>query len=341
MLAACAAFIAIALIPTQQVSADSAALSIIPKKNYTIEAGKSAKDTLLIRNLDTEKDLNLSLRVVDFTYSDDSGTPKLFLAEDAPQTTWSAKPFLTLPQTVTIAPKASKSIEMGVSVPVNQGAGSFYSAIVYSSSAPEGGNVGLNASGVTLAFVDVPGEVKEDLKLEQFGAYNPAGDKKTGSYVKFATENPKNLAYTLKNSGNVTEAPAGTITIKPLFGKERIISDINPNKSLALIGQARTYTTCFKLQSSEVDFQGGSAKTTACSDSDLWPGFYKLDIGLYYGQNGNRTQDLQGSSWFIYFPVWAIIVLILALIVIGFFGYRAYSSVRNKFGKSKKSSHRK
>lgn len=341
MLAACAAFIAIALIPTQQVSADSAALSIIPKKNYTIEAGKSAKDTLLIRNLDTEKDLNLSLRVVDFTYSDDSGTPKLFLAEDAPQTTWSAKPFLTLPQTVTIAPKASKSIEMGVSVPVNQGAGSFYSAIVYSSSAPEGGNVGLNASGVTLAFVDVPGEVKEDLKLEQFGAYNPAGDKKTGSYVKFATENPKNLAYTLKNSGNVTEAPAGTITIKPLFGKERIISDINPNKSLALIGQARTYTTCFKLQSSEVDFQGGSAKTTACSDSDLWPGFYKLDIGLYYGQNGNRTQDLQGSSWFIYFPVWAIIVLILVLIVIGFFGYRAYSSVRNKFGKSKKSSHRK
>lgn len=341
VLTACAVLVAVALMPTQQVSADSAALSIVPKKSYTIEPGKEASDTLIIRNLDAEKKLNLTLRVVDFTYMGDGGTPKLMLAEDAPQTTWSLRPFLTIPKNVSVEPSSSQTINMNVKIPANHGAGSYYSAIVYSSSSPDGGNVGLNASGVTLAFVNIPGEVKEELKLEKFGAYMQASQGKPDRYVKFAVENPKSLAYTLQNKGNVTEAPAGSITVKPLFGAEKTIGNVNPNQSLALIGQTRTYTTCFKLKSAEVEFEGNTTRSTACADSDLWPGFYKLDLSLYYGQNGNRTQDIQSSSWFIYFPVWAIIVLILALLVIGFFGYRAYSSIRSKFGNGKKSSRKK
>ncbi|MBH2007583.1 hypothetical protein I8H83_03200 [Candidatus Saccharibacteria bacterium] len=342
LLTACAVVLGVTLLPVQQASAaTSAALSITPKKSYTVEPGKSVKDTLVIRNLDEAEKLDLTLRVVDFTYTDEGGTPKLMLAEDAPQTTWSLKPFLTVPKTVSVAPKQSTTIDMNVAIPANHGAGSYYSAIVYSSGTPEEGNVGLSASGVTLAFVNIPGEVKEELKLEKFGAYLPVEGKKPASYVYFTAENPKNVAYTLKNNGNVTEAPVGSITVKPLFGKERVIQDVNPSQSLALIGQTRTYAACFKLESSEVEFQGSRTQSSACANSDLWPGFYKLDLNLFYGQNGNRTQDIQSSSWFIYFPVWAIIVLILALIVIGFFGYRAYSSARNKFGKSKKLSHRK
>src|SRR4051812_15107537 len=73
------------VMPAQQASAQSsAALSIVPKKNYTIEPGKSVKDKLTIRNLDGESPLVLNLRVVDFTYTDDGGTPRLMLAADAP-----------------------------------------------------------------------------------------------------------------------------------------------------------------------------------------------------------------------------------------------------------------
>lgn len=68
---------------------------------------------------------------------------------------------------------------MSVAIPAGHGAGSFYSAIIYSSGAPSGGNVGLNASGVTFAFAQVPGKVNEDLKLEKFGAYKQAvGDQR-------------------------------------------------------------------------------------------------------------------------------------------------------------------
>src|SRR5690606_22781153 len=140
----------------------SASLSIAPKKNYTVEPGKTVNDTLVIRNLDTENTLDLSLRAVDFTFIDDSGAPKLMLAEDAPQTTWSLKPFLKIPKSVQIPPKSSKTLDMSISIPAKHGAGSYYSAIVYSTGAPDGGNVGLSASGVTLVFTSVPGTVNED-----------------------------------------------------------------------------------------------------------------------------------------------------------------------------------
>lgn len=341
VLTACAVVIGIALVPTHPVSAaTSAALSIVPKKNYVIEPGKAIKDTLVIRNLDSKSTLNLTLRVVDFTYNDEGGTPKLMLAEDAPQTTWSAKPFMKVPKQVTVEPNKSTMVDMNVAVPKNQGAGSYYSAIVYSSGDSDGkGNVGLNASGVTLAFVNVPGQVKEDLKLERFGAYMVAEGKREAQFVAFATEDPKNIAYTLKNNGNVAEAPVGTITIKPLFGGDKTISDVNPNQSLALIGQTRTYTTCVALKAQQVDFNGSETKAKVCDSTGLWPGFYRLSLDMFYGQNGNKTQELNGSSWFIYMPVWAIIVFILFLLVIAYFGYRAYSAIRGKVGR--KSSRKK
>ena len=341
VLTACAAVISIALIPAHSASAaTSAALSIVPKKNYVVEPGKTIKDTLVIRNLDSKSTLDLTLRVVDFTYNDDGGTPKLMLAEDAPQTTWSLKPFLKVPQKVTVEPNKSTTVNMNVAIPAGQGAGSYYSAIVYSSGDSDGkGNVGLNASGVTLAFVTVPGQAKEDLKLERFGAYMTAEGKRSAQFVAFATEDPKNVAYTLKNNGNVAEAPVGTITIKPLFGGDKTISDVNPNQSLALIGQTRTYTACVALKAEQVNFNGSETKSKVCDNTGLWPGFYRLSLDMFYGQNGNKTQELNGSSWFIYMPVWSIIVLIVLLLVLGLFGYKGYSAVRGKVGK--KSSRKK
>lgn len=318
-------------LPAQPVSAQSsAALSIVPKKNYTIEPGKTIKDKLTIRNLDGKKTLQLTLRVVDFTFTDDGGTPKLFLAQDAPQTTWSLKPFLTVPKNVTVAPNDSKTIDMSVAVPAGHGAGSFYSAIIYSSGAPDGGNVGLSASGVTLAFAQVPGKVSEDLKLEKFGAYKQATGDKKGHYSGFMTEEPQTMAYTLKNNGNVTEAPAGNIIVKGMFGKEYVIDNVNPNESLALIGQSRTYTACIKLKSADVDFQGSKTKTKSCTSAGLWPGYYTASLDLFYGQNGNKTQEIVSTASFWYMPWWFIILLVVLLAIIIFVVWRAVTIVRRK-----------
>lgn len=320
----------------------SASLSIVPKKNYTVEPGRTIKDTLTIRNLDSDAPLELSLRVVDFTYTDDGGTPKLMLAEDAPQTTWSLKPFLDVPETVTIPARSSKTLDMSVAIPANQGAGSYYSAIVYASGAPEGGNVGLSASGVTLVFTSVPGEVKEDLQLEKFGAYNVAKTGKEAGYTFLSTLKPETMAYTLKNNGNVTEAPVGTITLRHMFGQEIEIDNVNPNQSLALVGQTRTFTACIKLKAQEVEFNGTRAQSTQCAAPDLWPGIYTATINLYYGQNGNRTQEITGSATFIYLPLWFIIVLVVVLGFITYLVLRINSKIQSKRrGPRKRPAHRR
>ncbi len=324
LLITCASVIAaasvLAFAPTS--GAESASLGFSPRKDYVVEPGKTTNDTLTLSNKDRSATLNLSLRVIDFTYTDDSGTPKFMLAEDAPQTVESLKPFLTVPQTVTIEPNSSQTVDMSVAIPQNQGAGTYYSAIVYSSSASDGGNVGLSASGSTLVFTEVPGEVDERLILEKLGAYDSAARK----YKYFNGEMPERIGYTVKNEGNVTGRPVGTITLRHIFGRETVINNINPSSSLALIGQSRTFTPCITLKSQEVNFGGTRAEATACAKPDLWPGFYTVELSAMYGRSGNPTQDLEGTASFWYLPWWFVFV---SLAVIAFVGYHIWKIVRH------------
>jgi len=325
----------VSVLPAQPVGAvdGSASLSIVPKKTYTVEPGKTISDNLTIRNLDAGAPLTLNLRVVDFTFSDDGGTPKLMLAEDAPQTTWSMRPFLTLPETVTIPPSGTKSINLSVGIPKSQGAGSYYSAIVYSTGAADGGNVGLSASGVTLIFTSIPGKVNESLNLKKFGAYNltAQGNNIKAGYVSVSATKPWAIAYTLENKGNVTESPIGTITLKHMFGNEQVIADVNPNKSLALIGQTRTFTACIKLKTEALQVGEGTTQSTECTNPTLWPGRYTASLDVFYGQNGNNTEEIVKTTAFWYLPWWFVISFIVLLLIVALAVWRLVVVIRSKF----------
>lgn len=315
----------------------SAALSIVPNKNYVVESGKSVEDTLLVRNLDSTAPLELSLRVVDFTFTDDGGTPKLMLGEDAPQTTWSLKPFLSIPETVTVPPGGSKSIDMKIAVPAGHGAGSYYSAIIYSTGTPsKGNNVGLSASGATLVFTSIPGDVDEDVKLKKLGAYHVRTATEEAGYDFITTKKPKIIAYTVKNSGNVTESLAGSITLTDLFGRKTVIKDINPQESLALIGQTRTFKPCVKLNAESADFEGDSNEAKNCTESDLWPGYYSVTLDAFYGKNGNETQRINGDASFLYLPWWFIALLLVVIIAATYITWRIVRKVRSKQRRSKR-----
>lgn len=328
VLAALAVLVTVALIPTQPVEAQSAALSIPPKKNYIIDSGEGIKDTLLIRNIDNTKPLQLFLRVIDFTYTDQGGTPKLMLDPNAPQTTWSAKPFLTVPESVEVPAGGNLSIPISADIPSNQGAGSFYSAIIYSTSAPDGGNVGLAASGVTLAFISIPGKVNEDLQLKKLGAYDTSANESSDGYRFITGDDPKAIGYTLQNNGNVTASPIGSLTLKDIFGRETVINEINPNGSLALIGQTRTFTACIKIKEVDVSVAGTTAAGKTCDNSGLWPGLYTVTADLFYGQNGNNTNEIVKTAYFWYLPLWFIIVVIVILLVIAYFIFKIVRKIK-------------
>ena len=321
------------LLPNEASAQSSAALSIAPKKEYTINSGDSVKDELRIRNLDDTKPLQLSLKVIDFTYDDDSGTPKLMLDQNAPQTSWSLRSYMTVPGQVTIEPGASQTIPISVAIPKEVGAGSYYSAIMYAAGS-EGfngaTNVGISASGVTLVFATVPGKVNEKLTLKKFGAYQDATTTKKAGYSFFNFDEPLAVGYTLENKGNVTESPAGAIELRDLFGHKYTIQDINPTGSLALIGQTRTFRACIKQKKEDVDFDGAKSQATECTTPHLWPGYYRATLTGYYGYNGNTTQEFNGRASFWYLPMWFIIVFIIALIIVGYFIWSVVERIRGR-----------
>ncbi len=303
---------------------NSSGLSIEPRKNYTINPGQTVKDKLTISNLDKGSGLNLSLKVIDFTYTDQSGTPKLYLADNAPITPWSLKPYTSLPSSQVIGPGESKSIDYSITIPKHLGAGSYYSAIIYRSGEGTGGNVGLGASGVTLVFVSVPGTVNENMQLQKFGAYTSSDNGVTGAYTYIATQGaPQMIAYTLKNAGNVTEAPAGSVTLKNMFGKKvGTIGETNTTQALALIGQSRLFSTCIESKESQIVQLGGrtvdNKGKNQCVTPHMMPGLYTAHLDIFYGQNGNETHEITNTAHFWYLPWWFIIVVLIVLALIGF-----------------------
>jgi hypothetical protein len=312
-------FVALSALPQTAAAAGASGLSIQPRKNYLINPGQTITDKLTIGNLDPTQDLYLTLKMVDFTYSNQSGTPKLNLAQNAQPTPWSLKAFTTLPENITITKGSTKTVTYTITVPKNQGAGSYYSAIMYQAGGGSGGNVALNASGVTLVFVSVPGKVNENMSLQKFGAYNSSDNGTTGSYVFVDTnQQPQMIAFTLQNKGNVFESPAGNVIIKDMFGHETATIQSNANQSLALLGQSRLFATCIKTVQQKIQLEGGTSTDTSCTNPGLKPGRYTASLDVFYGQNGNQTHEITQVATFWYLPFWFIAVVVVVLAALGF-----------------------
>lgn len=314
------AALAVSLLIISPVSAatSSSGLSIMPRKNLNIQPGSGATDKLNISNLDPKNDLNISFKIVDFTFTDETGTPKLFIADNAPQTTWSLKPFLTLPKTITVPAGSSRTVNYSVNIPKSQGAGSYYSAIQYSATGANGGNVSLSASGVTLVFVSVPGVVKEDMQLKKLGAYQSNNNVAGGKYVYIAMDKPRQIGFTLKNNGNVAESPVGSITLRSMFGKKISIDNINQNASLALLGQSRLFLSCIQTEEKEVQLNNDTTKSKQCKSVSLMPGRYTINLDVFYGQNGNTTHEIIKTAHFWYIPTWFLLAVLAVILFIAY-----------------------
>jgi hypothetical protein len=317
--------IAVAMLgTTASVNAQSNGLGVTPRKDYTVKAGDHINDKLFISNLSQKDDLRISIRMVDFSAQDETGTPALQLAPNAAQTPWSLKPFLKIANTLTVPAGKSTYLPFNISIPKGQGAGSYYSAIEYvAENAQTQQKVNIAASTASLVFVTVPGSANEQLTFKQFGTYVPSADDQTGKFQNmFTTTKPKTMAYRLQNNGNVAEQPQGSIIIKNMFGKTtKTIDKANPKNQLALRGQTRRFEVCINEgQEAKVASNGQPATQTVCKDPSLMPGRYTAKLAVLYGLNGNNTQEVTATASFWYLPWWSIagaaivVLLIVALI---------------------------
>lgn len=309
--------------------AQSTGLGVNPRKDLVVYPGKSVSDQLYVSNLNKDVSATITLNVVDFKAAGETGTPALQLRENAPQTAWSLKPFLTLPKTVELGPGESKYVPFSVRIPENQGAGSYYSAIKYDPRATEAGDEQVVISGAPsqLLFVTVPGKATQLLNLKKFGGYTIKDGEENGSFKSlWVAKQPDRLAYVVQNSGNVAESPTGSIMIKNIFGKQvKIIDSVNPKENLALIEQTRRFETCIVTETKEIEQDGRKTKVESCKSPGLFPGMYKAHMSMYYGINGSNTQEINATATFWYLPWWflGVVVLFIALIAFGIYKVRA------------------
>src|SRR5690606_27299915 len=120
-----------------------------------------------------------------------------------------------------------------ITMPSDIGAGSYYSAIEYAATGPTAEDrVTISASGVSLVFVKVPGQARQQLTFLQFGAFVTDQGGNGGSFKGlFFSDKPEVMAYRLKNDGNIAEQPNASIVIKNFSGEViYTIADANPKK---------------------------------------------------------------------------------------------------------------
>jgi hypothetical protein len=301
------------------VGAQSNGLGVTPKETFTMNAGATASNSLFLANLNKTQPLNVHLNVVDFTYQDETGAAKLLQASDQPQTPWSLKPYITVPDNVTVPPGGSKQIPFTLKLPANIGAGTYYSAVEYTASTGSGSQqVTIAASSATLLFINVPGKATELLTMKSFGMY----DTKANKFKSMFHAQPSYFSYRLANSGNLAEAPAGSVVIKNMFGHlVAKVDNANPKSQIALIGQTRRFQGCNPKSNAPEELP----KDENCIPFNLKPGFYSATIAIFYGQNGQPTREIGATTHFWYLPWTFIVEVLVVLALLVYFIYRIYN----------------
>lgn len=324
----------ILLLPGSSYAASNA-LAVNPRRDYTVKPGESTKDTLFVQNLDETNDLTVKIDVVDFGPLDESGSPKLILKDTHP-TTWSLKPFISIPATYNIKAGQFVNVPFTLSVPANTGGGTFYGAIRYTAVNPATGkNINLASSTVTLMFLTVPGKTHSNLLLQKFGTYTPGANNSPGVYGSFyGSTTPNYIAYQLKNTGNTAEQPKGSVIIKNIFGKTvKTLTDANPDDNIVLIGQTRSISVCLNPQAPPATHSATNpAPEPKCNNFKIWPGRYTAKLSLIYGIQGSTQLTLNGSSSFWYLPAWFIIAVVVVLLIIAGIIWLIVNAIRNARG---------
>lgn len=313
----------VSLFGISSVGASSNGLGVTPRRDYTIKAGSSVTDQLYVNNLSSTQALTVGVRLVDFGAADETGTPALNLSTNAPQTPWSLKPFMKVADGINVPAGKSAYIPFTITIPAGQGAGSYYSAVQYvAENSASQNKVNVAASSATLLFVNVPGNATESMSLLQFGAFKPSADDQSGSFSSFFFgSQPREMAYRVRNNGNVAEQPVGSLLVKNAFGKQALLlTNVNPKQQLALRGQTRRFQICLNSSQQNIQSQDGQNTTNqVCESPKLFPGRYTATLDVFYGLPGSSQQEIAATATFWYLPWWFLvgILIIIAAIVFG------------------------
>jgi hypothetical protein len=271
------------------------ALEIAPPIiTLSVDPGQVVKTQINLRDV-ASGDLIVTSQVNDFEANGNDGTPKILLDEDQ-DSPFSLKDWISPIPQLRLKSREIRNLPITIRVPKNASPGGHYGIIRFSATPPEleGTGVSLSASLGALVLMNVSGNIKSQLAIEQFSVTK---DDKSGSLFE---STPVTFVEHLKNTGNSLEQPAGQIIITNMFGKKVAAVNVNLPPRYILPDSTRKFSQ--PLDSAVI----GKKKLF---------GRYTAKLTLTYGAD-KQSVTKTISFWVI--PYRLIIAIIIALVG-GFF----------------------
>lgn len=284
-------------------------LQITPTRTQiSAQPGESKDFTITVKNV-TNTDVTAQAFLNDFESDGVSGSPKILAEPDAEPTPYSLRNVLTSISDVDLKAGETKEVKHTLNLPADIAPGAYFGAIRYAA-VPKGQQaegdqkVSLTASVAHLVFLEVPGEVNQQIQLLGVEPRLANSEEKAKFYQK-----PASVAVKVKNLGNGFSQPFGKVIITR--GSSEVYSyDIN-----------NTEPRGFVLPKSERHFVNNI-------DKDLKiPGKYKITASVAYG-NGGETVNYTSTFW--YLPLWFLGALVVVLAALGTGGWMLYRRMMNK-----------
>jgi len=215
------AFAATAADSEDSVTNNANSMKISPlRTDIVVEAGESGTVEARITNL-TSNTVVLQAILNDFVVGDENGTPSILLDENSYSPSHSLKRFMSPIGDITLAPGATKQVDVEIVVPADAQAGGYYGVVRFAPASSSGQPVDLNASVASLILLRVPGPIVEELTLTNFEVRQNGG-----SATNFRTPDNLEILARFQNKGNVHVAPFGQVTVQK-NGKVIYKSDFN------------------------------------------------------------------------------------------------------------------
>ncbi|HSI20504.1 MAG TPA: DUF916 domain-containing protein [Verrucomicrobiae bacterium] len=270
--------IAFGLFP-QPASADSITVSP-PRFELFGNPGDVISEKIKIKN-DSDTEVTYQVEVEDFVAQGDEGSVG-FVDPSTSNETFSLARWVTFePSKFTVPPAQERVISYTIRIPRNSEAGGHYgSVLVKRAGTAAPGAASVDSRVGSLILLRVSGNITEKLSLESFRTEN-----------SFQQYGPVDLHMRYKNEGNVHVAPTGTIVITNIFGKKVKEIVITPTNILP----------------------DASRVVTANWDTKNLVGQYTASLVVNYGQG---KQALAGSTSFIVFPLYLLVVLVGVILAI-------------------------
>jgi hypothetical protein len=278
------------------------------------QPGDNKQFSIVLKNI-TQNEVTAQVFLNDFESDNSSGTPKI-IVDNRARTPYSLINMLKGYADIDLKAGETKEIKLSVEIPGDAAPGAYFGALRYAA-VPKGQaqtdaqrQVALTASVAHLIFVEVPGNINEQIQIESLKA------EQNGKAGTFFLKNPNKIALGVKNLGNGFSRPFGKVNVTGPFGKATYSYDINNTdpRGIILPNSSRTFSDDSK--------------------NIKWPGKYNLTASVAYGNGG---EVITYKSSFIYMPIWAIVTLVVLILVLAGGIYMVYRKkfVRNVTKKKK------